>query len=188
MIEKIYYIEISNFENDLISPPNFNPGGDVRSPIRLHDNLYAEGQSDRKAYRVDPNLLDRWYENYNMDFDLTKNFSSLELPYAIIPVDKYSIIQKFSEGTSDNQHYAFIPSRPKHGTRYREVIESPLHRSGATIYYRWWREIRNGETLLVGGNIHSFINPRKISIAMFGDSFDPERALSQAQALDHCSG
>ncbi len=170
--DSTYYVKISNFENDLISPPNFNPGGDVRSPIRLHDNLYAEGQSDRKAYRVDPNLLDRWYENYNMDFDLTKNFSSLELPYAIIPVDKYSIIQKFSEGTSANQHYAFIPSRPKHGTRYREVIESPLHRSGVTIYYRWWREeIRNGETVLVGGNIHSFINPRKISIAMFGDSF-----------------
>ncbi|MED5259097.1 MAG: hypothetical protein VYC72_04605, partial [Verrucomicrobiota bacterium] len=56
--DSTYYVKISNFENDLIAPPNFNPGGDVRSPIRLHDNLYTEGQSDKKAYRVDPNLLD----------------------------------------------------------------------------------------------------------------------------------
>ena len=97
-------------------------------------------------------------------------FSQFDMDFSYGPeYDRYTIVQEFSEGTVGNEHYAFIPSRLSKGRSYRDVFESTLHTTGATIYYRWWK-VKGGEEL-VSGDIHSFVNPRKISIAMFGDSF-----------------
>jgi hypothetical protein len=106
--------------------------------------------------------LDWAFMRYNMDFDVLNRgiFGG------------HTIVQKFSEGTAGNAHYAFIPSRLSKGRSYREVFESPLHTTGTTIYYRWWKEkVEDGNEVLVPGDIHSFVNPRKITIAMLGDSF-----------------
>ena len=169
--DSTYYVKVSKFSEALQNPPEFNPGGLAYLPIGLSENRYSEGPNDQEAYRFHPNLLDRWFETYNMDFDL------IEFDFGTWSFGDYTIVQKFSEGTPNNgrnanKHYAFIPSRVHKGIKYRKVIESPLHTTGTTIYYRWWKgTIVDGEENLIAGDIHSFVNPRKIAIAMFGDSF-----------------
>ena len=156
--DNTYYIEISNYEEDMSTPPTYSPNTQVsRIPWRAVQNRFAEGPNDEKSLRLAPGKLDWAFSEFDMDFSYGPED------------DRYTIVQEFSEGTVGNKHYAFIPSRLSRGRSYRDVIESTLHTTGSTIYYRWWR-LKVGEQI-VSGDIHSFVNPRKISITMFGDSF-----------------
>ena len=156
--DSTYYIEISNYEEDMLTPPRYIPNTQAsRIPWRAVQNRFAEGPNDEKSLRLAPGQLDWAFSEFDMDFSYGPED------------DRYTIVQEFSEGTVGNKHYAFIPSRLSRGRSYRDVIESTLHTTGSTIYYRWWR-LKVGEEL-VSGDIHSFVNPRKISIAMLGDSF-----------------
>ena len=157
--DSTYYVKISNNLEEVAIAPEYNPNHNtISSFIRLLPNQYREGKNDEKSYRFDSDSLDRSFGSFGFQVDFENEN------------EKYSLTKKFNEGL--NKYYAFIPSRIPIGHFYRKVFESPLHTSGTTIYYRWWvKKNDNGNERLIPGNIHSYINPRKISISLFGDSF-----------------
>ena len=83
-----------------------------------------------------------------------------------------NFVQRFDNGTKAKKHYAFIPSRVStlSSDIYHSKIQTTLHQLDQLIYYRWCG-VKKQITANNSGDIHQFVNPRKISIALFGDSF-----------------
>ena len=156
----------------MLTPPRYSPNTQAsRIPWRAVQNRFAEGPNDEKSLRLAPGKLDWAFSEFDMDFSYGPEY------------DRYTIVQEFSEGKVGNKHYAFIPSRLQNRRNYRNVFESSLHTTGTRIFYRWWIEkINAGEKNLIPGDIHSFVNPRKISIAMLGDSFGSGEGASGRHA------
>ena len=155
--DSTYYVQISTDPTILQNSPEFEPINDFLDNLRNNTRRHRRGGPSSFLFG---NFNDYHFGKYSMDFTISDASNG------------GSLVQRFDNGTKAKKHYAFIPSRV--GTlssdTYHSKIQTTLHQVGNLIYYRWWRQ-KTDNSQKIGGDIHQFVNPREISIALFGDSF-----------------
>ena len=155
--DSTYYVQISTDPTMLQNPPAFEPINNFSDNLRNNTRRHRRGGTSPYLFG---NFNDYHFDRYSMDFTISDALNG------------GSLVQRFDNGTKGKKHYAFIPSRVStlSSDIYHSKIQTTLHQVGNLIYYRWWRQ-KTDNSQKIGGDIHQFVNPREISIALFGDSF-----------------